>query len=77
MLNAIGGTVAQSVRQIRDRISTVGWHGNGIRFSLDGVVHDGDLKGRNADCMLCGVPEIDAALAARVLLDGHARPVAI
>lgn len=72
MLNAFGKTVTEGVQQIRERISGVRWSGDGIRFELDGVSHDGILKGRNADLLLTGVTDVDAGVAARVLLDGHA-----
>ena len=66
----------ESARLLRDRVTEVAYGpGNGIRFKLDGIPYTGEMKGRNADLLL-GFGEIqDKAVAIRVLIDKHARPV--
>ena len=69
-----------SFEELRGRITDV-WYdtyrvsvvnGNPILFKLDGNQYRGLLRGRNVDLVLGAGQEMDAAVAARVLLDGDA-----
>lgn len=74
--------VKDSIDSLKLRISDVGFgqYQDGdkytrIVFKLDNKDYAGELKGRNFDLVLGVGKRCDIAVAARVLLDGDAKPV--
>jgi hypothetical protein len=77
MMNA----ARESVKDIKDNIANVrfapyekGQKNESILFELDGVTHRGELRGRNKDLVIGSGIEQDKGIAARVWLDGDAKP---
>jgi hypothetical protein len=62
-----------SFSEMRLEISKVRYREDGIGFIFRGEEYTGELKGRNADLILGVSSDIDAGIALRVLLDGHAK----
>lgn len=80
VIQQILDSAQKSVEGLRNRISDVKMGGikdgkEAVTFKLDGVPHEGVLKGRNRDLVLGTGEEADRAIANRVFLDGDAAPV--
>ena len=81
LVAAIGDAVRQSLAELRANITDVKYGAivrseDCITFRFNDVHYAGVLRDRNADLILTGDPKIDAGIAARTMLDGHAKPVA-
>jgi hypothetical protein len=76
LVSTLLNAVPESLRDLRAKIVDVKWappafnEDNCISFTMNGQRRIGFLKGRNADLILTGDPEPDAAIALRTFLDG-------
>jgi hypothetical protein len=75
ILNTIYDAVSDDLNDMRSGIGDVRWGSvhdgqDRIQFMLYGQVRTAVLRGRNRDLVLTGVPEHDASIALRCILDG-------